>query len=86
MTLGHKREIVCLAIPGKILDIDKKTQHALVDYGDGTKRRANISLIDVKVGDYVIVHAGFAIQILDEHEALETLALFREILSHNGGS
>ena len=86
MTLNHKRETVCLAIPGKILDIDKKTQHALVDYGDGTKRRANISLVDVKVGDYVIVHAGFAIQILDEHEALETLALFREMLSHNGGA
>jgi hydrogenase expression/formation protein HypC len=86
MALNHKRETVCLAIPGKILDIDKKTQHALVDYGDGTKRRANISLVDVKVGDYVIVHAGFAIQILDEHEALETLVLFREMLSHNGGA
>jgi hydrogenase expression/formation protein HypC len=86
MTLGHKQGTVCLAIPGKILEIDKKSNHALVDYGDGTKRRANISLVDVKVGDYVIVHAGFAIQILDEQEAQETLALFREMLSQDEGS
>lgn len=72
---------MCLAIPGKIIEIDRITNHAIVDYGDGTKRKVNISLVETKIGDYVLVHAGFAIQILDEKEALETLALFREMLS-----
>ena len=77
---------MCLAIPGKIVDIDKKREHATVDYGDGTKRKANITLVDVKLGDYVLVHAGFAIQVLDEKEALETLDLFREMLSMGEGA
>jgi len=72
---------MCLAIPGKIITIDKKTQSATVDYGSGTKRKANISLVDVTIGDYVLVHAGFAIQVLDEKEAQETLNLFKEMLS-----
>jgi hydrogenase expression/formation protein HypC len=72
---------VCLAIPGKIVEINKKNQSATVDYGSGTKRKANVSLVEVKIGDYVLVHAGFAIQVLDEKEAQETLALFREMLS-----
>ncbi len=72
---------MCLAIPGKILEIDKKKEYATIDYGDGTRRKANVSLVDVKIGDYVLVHAGFAIQILDEKEAHETLDLFREMLS-----
>lgn len=72
---------MCLAIPGKIVEIDKKKQSATVDYGSGTKRKANVSLVDIKIGDYVLVHAGFAIQILDKKEAQETLALFREMLS-----
>ena len=72
---------MCLAIPGKIVKIDKNKEHATVDYGDGTKRQANISLVDVKIGDYILVHAGFAIEVLNEKEALETLDLFREMLS-----
>jgi hydrogenase expression/formation protein HypC len=76
---------VCLAIPGKIIKIDSKKNHATVDYGSGTKRTADVSLVEVKVGDYVLVHAGFAIQVLDKKEALETLALFREMLSFQGG-
>ena len=70
-----------LAIPGKIIEIKPDKNHAKVDYGDGTKRRANISLVDVKKGDYVLVHAGFAIEVLDEKEAEKTLDLFREMLS-----
>lgn len=72
---------MCLAIPGKVVDIDKKREYATIDYGEGTKRKANITLVDVKIGDYVLVHAGFAIQILDEKDAHETLNLFREMLS-----
>ena len=72
---------MCLAIPGKIVEIDKENQHATIDYGDGTKRQANVSLVDVKKGDFVLVHAGFAIEVLDKKEAMETLNLFREMLS-----
>ena len=72
---------MCLAIPGKIIEIDKNKEHATVDYGDGTKRKANITLVKVKIGEYILVHAGFAIEVLDEKEAQETLDLFREILS-----
>lgn len=77
---------MCLAIPGKIIEIDKNKEHAKIDYGDGTKRNANISLVDVKVGDYVLVHAGFAIEVLNEKEANETLDIFREMLSSGGAS
>jgi len=73
---------MCLAIPGKVIEIEKNKEHATVDYGDGTKRKANVTLVDVKVGDYVLVHAGFAIEVLNEKEAEETLDLFREILSY----
>jgi hydrogenase expression/formation protein HypC len=74
---------VCLAIPGKIVDIDAEQERAVVDYGDGTKREANITLVEVRIGDYVLVHAGFAIQVLDEKDAKETLDLFREMLSYS---
>lgn len=76
---------VCLAIPGKIVELDTAGEHALVDYGDGTKRSVNVSLVEVSVGEYVLVHAGFAIQVVDKRDALETLALFREMLSKGEG-
>jgi hydrogenase expression/formation protein HypC len=43
-------------------------------------REVNVSLVEAEVGDYVLVHAGYAIQVLDEQEALETLRLWDEIL------
>lgn len=70
---------MCLAVPGKIVKINGDI--AKVDYG-GIVRNANISLVDVKEGDYVIVHAGFAIQVLDEREAKETIKIFEEILKN----
>ena len=70
---------MCLAIPARI--VEKKGDHARVDFGDGVIREANISLVNAKIGDHVIVHAGFAIEILDEKEARETLKLWEEILS-----
>ena len=72
---------MCLAIPGKIIELENNKEHAIVDYGDGTKRKANVTLVDVKIGDYVLVHAGFAIEVINEKEAEETLDLFREMLS-----
>ncbi len=70
---------MCLAVPGKIIEIEGKK--AKVDYG-GIKREVDISLVNAKEGDYVIVHAGFAIQVLDEKNAIETLKLFEEIFEN----
>jgi hydrogenase expression/formation protein HypC len=68
---------MCLAVPARVIEVDGDL--AKVDFG-GVVREVNISLVDVKVGDYVLVHAGYAIQVIDEREAEETLALWREIL------
>ena len=72
------RKSMCLAVPGKILSIDEE-QVANVDFG-GIERPVNVSLVDVSVGDYVIVHAGYAIQVLSEEDALLSLEMFRQIL------
>ena len=62
---------MCLAFPGKIVSIDN--QQATADF-DGIKKEVNISLVpDIKKGDYVIVHAGFAIQQLTEEDAWKVL-------------
>jgi hydrogenase expression/formation protein HypC len=68
---------MCLAIPMRIVQIDG--ERGVVEVG-GVKKEAGLQLVkDAKVGDYVIVHAGFAIQRLDEKNAMETLALFEEM-------
>jgi hydrogenase expression/formation protein HypC len=65
---------MCLAIPGKIKKING--QNAVIDY-EGLEKNANISLVDVQVNDYVIVHAGFAIEKLTKDDAQETLSYFK---------
>ena len=68
---------MCLGIPAKVVQIDD-TEVGKVDYL-GTRVKTNFSLLeDVKLDDWVIVHAGFAISKLDEKEAQETLELLRE--------
>ncbi len=71
---------MCIAFPGKILSIDENN-FAVIDIG-GTRRKACLDLIDreVRIGDYVICHAGFAIHRLDEAEAQESLALLKELI------
>jgi hydrogenase expression/formation protein HypC len=54
---------------------------AQVDFGEGVLREVNVTLVDAKVGDYVLVHAGYAIQTVDRKDALETIALWNEILA-----
>jgi hydrogenase expression/formation protein HypC len=67
---------MCLAIPSIITRIDGLT--ATIDVA-GVQRQTNLMLLeDAKVGEYVIVHAGFAIQKLDAEAALETLELLRQ--------
>jgi hydrogenase expression/formation protein HypC len=68
---------MCLAVPAEVKSIDGHL--AIVDYG-GVSRTANISLVEAKVGDFVIVHAGYAIQVMDRAEAEKTLEIFREML------
>jgi len=70
---------MCLAIPARVVEINGDT--AKVDFGAGTVRDVNISLVEAKVGEYVIVHAGYAIEVLDQKAAEETLALWNEILN-----
>jgi len=67
---------MCLAIPGKILKIDG--ERAVIDYG-GVRKEANVSLIDAKVGEWVLVHVGFAIQKVEEEIAHETYRLLDDL-------
>jgi len=70
---------MCIAIPSKIVNIENNM--ATVDV-DGVKREASLLLLDdPKVGDYVVVHAGFAIHKINEAEAMESLKLMREAVS-----
>ena len=71
---------MCLAVPAEIKSIEGAT--AEVDFG-GVIRSVNLSLVSAKVGDYVIVHAGYAIEVLDKEEAERTLELFRELLTQD---
>ncbi|HAX17494.1 MAG TPA: HypC/HybG/HupF family hydrogenase formation chaperone [Actinobacteria bacterium] len=68
---------MCVAVPARIKEI--KNNSALISYM-GLEREIDISLVpDAEIGDFVIVHAGFAIQIIDRNEAEKTLELFNEI-------
>ena len=69
---------MCLAIPAKVMSIEG--DKARVDFGENVLREVNISLVEAKVGDYVLVHAGYAIQLVEEKEALETLQLWKDLL------
>ncbi len=53
---------------------------ANVDFGQGVLREVNVSLVEAKVGDYVLVHAGYAITVIEEQEAKETLSLWNSVL------
>ena len=68
---------MCLAIPGKILEINGNS--ALVDF-DGIRQNVIIALIqDPQVGKYVIIHAGYAIEQIKEKEAMEAIEQWKEI-------
>ncbi len=68
---------MCLGIPGKIVKIEDGM--SLVEIM-GISREISVELLkDVKIGDYVLIHAGCAIQKIDEDEALKTIELFREM-------
>jgi hydrogenase expression/formation protein HypC len=72
---------MCLAVPGRVLEVEEKdgTKMAEVDFG-GVRKSVCLEYIpDVQVGEYVVVHVGFAIQRLDEQSAMETLSNFEKL-------
>lgn len=70
---------MCLAVPVKVISI--KDAEAEVDIGGVGRRISTVLTPEVKVGDYVLLHTGYSITIVDEDEALETLKLFEQIAS-----
>lgn len=85
---------MCLAVPGRIVDVrdERGTRMATIDF-DGIRKDICLAYLpDMTVGEYAIVHVGFAISRVDEASALETLAMFRDLgvlddeLAVTGGS
>jgi len=74
---------MCLAIPGKIVEIYNAggLKMAKVDFGGVTREACLEYIPDAQVGDYTVIHVGFAINRLDEAEAQESLALLQEIVN-----
>jgi len=72
---------MCLAVPGKILEIYETNGLLMgkIDFGGVTREACLIYVPEAKVGDYTIIHVGFALNLIDEKEAMETLALLDEI-------
>jgi hydrogenase expression/formation protein HypC len=78
---SEKENSICLAIPGKVLDINTTDSPRMgkVSFG-GIKKEICLDLVpEVQIGNYVIVHVGFALSVMDEQEALETLALIEQM-------
>ncbi len=73
---------MCIAFPGKVLSIDQDN-FAIIDIS-GTRREVSLEIVDepVAVGDYVICHAGYAIQRIDEEVAQEKLAFLKELIDN----
>ncbi len=70
---------MCLGIPGQIVSIDDAPRKlATVDIG-GVKRQVNVACVEARVGDWVLVHVGFAMARIDEREAAATLKILQEL-------
>ncbi|MGC9435839.1 MAG: HypC/HybG/HupF family hydrogenase formation chaperone [Methanomicrobiales archaeon] len=68
---------MCIAIPAEVIEI-KDGNIGVVDYGD-LQQDVRLDLVDVKVGEFVLVHVGYAIQTLSREDALETREIFRQV-------
>ena len=82
MKIGKEKENnMCLAIPGKVLEIDASSSPLMGKVSfSGIKKDVCLELVpEVKIGNYVIVHVGFAISQMDEEEAQETLNLIEQM-------
>ena len=74
---------MCLGVPGKIIEIhaDRGLRMAKIDFGGVVREACIETLPEAQIGDYTIVHAGFALNLLSEEEAKETLALLQEMIA-----
>lgn len=70
---------MCVAVPAEVIEI-KDGNIGVVDYGE-LRQEVRLDLVDVKIGEFVLVHVGFAIQRLSREEGLETRALFRDVFA-----
>jgi hydrogenase expression/formation protein HypC len=68
---------MCIAIPAEVVEI-RDGNVGVVDYGD-LRQEVRLDLVDAKVGEFVLVHVGFAIQKLSREEGLETREIFRQV-------
>ncbi|HOT04422.1 MAG TPA: HypC/HybG/HupF family hydrogenase formation chaperone [Methanolinea sp.] len=68
---------MCIAVPAEVVEI-KEGNIGVVDYGD-LKQEVRLDLVDAKVGEFVLVHVGFAIQKISREEGLETREIFRQV-------
>jgi hydrogenase expression/formation protein HypC len=68
---------MCIAVPAEVIE-KKEGNIGVVDYGDLTQE-VRLDLVDVDIGDFVLVHVGFAIQKLSREEGLETREIFRQV-------
>ncbi len=77
---------MCLAVPGRIVDVvgnEQFSRMGKLDFGGVSKEVSLAYVPEAKIGDYAIVHAGFAISLVDEEEAKETLEYFKEMEKEN---
>lgn len=68
---------MCIAVPAEVIEI-REGNIGVVDYGD-LQQEVRLDLVDAKVGDFVLVHVGFAIQKISREEGLETREIFRQV-------
>lgn len=73
---------MCYAVPGKV--VEKNGDLGVVDFGNGVRREVILAMVDASVGDYVLVHAGYAIKVLDEESAREILREIEEVVGLAG--
>jgi hydrogenase expression/formation protein HypC len=75
--IKHEEFFMCVAVPAEVIEI-KEGNIGLVDYGE-LRQEVRLDLVDVKVGEFVLVHVGFAIQRLSREDGLETREIFRQV-------
>lgn len=68
---------MCIAIPGEVIE-KKEGNIGIIDFGD-LRQEVRLDLVDVEIGEFVLVHVGFAIQKLTREEGLETREIFRQV-------
>jgi hydrogenase expression/formation protein HypC len=75
----HRKEadLMCIAVPAEVIE-KREGNIGVVDYGD-LRQEVRLDLVDVEIGEFVLVHVGFAIQKLSREEGLETREIFRQV-------